>query len=102
MRKAGADMTRKRRKSKPLSVLSADPTLDDMLAALLVELEVTGQPVPEGFEAFAAYAAVAHKGLYPGTLPPEKSLVGMYQAIRWDNIDLTEPDQGRKFASDWS
>src|SRR4051794_33517690 len=44
-------------------VVSADPTLDDLLAATFVIRLLEGQNIPEGAKAFANYAALVREGL---------------------------------------
>jgi hypothetical protein len=62
-------------------VLPADPTLDDMLAALIAERMLTGGPVPDGMARFAHYAALVREGLRPAEFPLKASLEGVYLAI---------------------
>jgi hypothetical protein len=84
-------------------VVKADPTLDDMLAATLAAVQLDGRPLPAGMRSFVAYATVIRQGLSPGTaVPLERSLAGLYKAIRWKYLDLTDADQGRRFTDDWN
>jgi hypothetical protein len=91
--------------AKPITtiVIKADPTLDDMLAATIVAVQIGDKPLPAGLRPFVEYAAVVRQGLSPGTtVPLERSLAGLYKAMRWKHGDLTEADHGRRFADDWN
>jgi hypothetical protein len=81
-------------------VVNSDPTLDDMLAATVVAVLRQRKAVPAGLRPFAEYAAAARQGFYPGNLPPDRSLIGFYKALRWDH-DLTDPDGARRFNEAW-
>jgi hypothetical protein len=84
-------------------VVKPDPTLDDMLAATIAAVRLDGRPLPIGIRPFVEYATVLRKGLSPGTaVPLERSLAGLYKAIRWMHLDLTDPAQGRRFTEDWN
>src|ERR1700676_1622572 len=48
-------------------VVTAGPTLDDMLAALIVEERLAGRPLPEGLQPFARYANLRRTGLTPSS-----------------------------------
>jgi hypothetical protein len=83
-------------------VISADPTLDEMLAALIVRLLLSGQAMPRGMPHFARYGQVARQGLRPGELAPQQSLEGIYLAVRVQSgKDLSIPDAGQRFLLDW-
>jgi hypothetical protein len=83
-------------------VIKADPTLDDMLAATIAATQLAGRPAPDGMRPFVEYAAVLRQGLSPGTaVPLERSLAGLYKAIRWRHGDLTDPVHCRRFCEDW-
>ncbi len=84
-------------------VVKADPTLDDMLAATIAAVRLDGRPAPSGIRPFVEYAMVLRQGLSPATtVPLERSLVGLYKAIRWKYLDLTDPVQGCRFTEDWN
>src|SRR5262245_40782450 len=81
-------------------VLGADPSLDDMLAALIVLGLISGRSLPDLWR-FADYAGSARNGLYPGTVPLEKSLLGIYYAVRRGQRDLTRPAEAAHFLARW-
>jgi hypothetical protein len=84
-------------------VIQADPTFDDMLAALFVERLLAGQKLPRGAKSFALYAALAREGLKPCRLPVEDSLAGFYLAVRREAGDKVIPTEERaKFLAAWS
>lgn len=83
-------------------VVQHDPTLDDMLAALIAERQLAGQPLKEGIRRFALYAALAREGLNPGNIPPEQSLAGLFQVVRSEaGADLTQPSSGGMLRERW-
>lgn len=83
-------------------VVQADPTLDDMLAALIVERLAMGLPLPAGLRACASYAANAREGLKATDLPLQDSLEGIYLAIRQQaGADLTDCATSVRFLEDW-
>lgn len=83
-------------------VVQRDPTLDDMLAAAIVERQMTGAPLPEDLGPLCRYAALCREGLRPGTVPVEESLEGMHAALRSQaGSDLTSPEAGAHFAREW-
>jgi hypothetical protein len=78
------------------------PTLDDMMAAALVERVVEGRPLPAAAGAFAKYAALAREGLQPGDMPLESSMEGVFLAIRNSGSgDLSQPAAAARFVEDW-
>jgi hypothetical protein len=78
------------------------PTLDDMLAAALVERLVEGRPLPPAAGAFAKYAALAREGLQPGDMALESSMEGVFLAIRNSGMgDLSQPPAAARFIEDW-
>jgi hypothetical protein len=83
-------------------VVSADPTLDDLLAASFAERLVSGGTLPPGAAAFARYAALAREGLHPGDAPPAESIEGVFLAQRnAHGEDLDSPSVGQRFLADW-
>ena len=88
-------------------VIPADPTLDDMLAAMIVHRLLTGQDLPEGLKAFTVYAAIVREGYKPGEVSLENSLEGIYLAVRNNSndftrpVDLTDPAAARRFVAAW-
>lgn len=83
-------------------VVSADPTLDDMLAALIAERLIEGVPAPDGLAKFAQYAAEARAGHNPGSLPPDQSLAALYLFVRAGCDPLDDPEQRARFEQAWS
>ena len=78
------------------------PTLDDMLAAFLVERRLSGGDVPPGIAAFCEYAKIAREGRRPGSVPIEVSLEGLHAALR--NLageDLGDALSGSEFVRQW-
>ncbi|MEQ8765051.1 MAG: serine/threonine-protein kinase [Planctomycetota bacterium] len=84
-------------------VLRPEPTLDDLLAAAIVERKLTGQPVPQGIGAFAEYAAASRAGIRPvRAVPLERSLEGTFAAMRrLAGPDLSDPATWERFARRW-
>ena len=79
-----------------------DPTLDDMLAAFLIERRLSGATVPQGTAAFCEYARIAREGRRPGSVPIEVSLEGMHAALR--NLageNLSDDLSGSEFIRQW-
>lgn len=79
-----------------------DPTLDDMLAAFLIERRLGGAVVPQGIAAFCEYAKIAREGRPPGSVPIELSLEGMHAALR--NLageNLGDDLSGSEFVRQW-
>jgi hypothetical protein len=84
-------------------VLPADPTLDDMLAAVIAERMLTGGAVPDGMARFARYAALVREGLRPTEIPLKSSLEGIYLAILTTaGDDLTDAAIAERFLEGWS
>jgi hypothetical protein len=84
-------------------IVSADPTLDDLLAALLVQRRLAGDPVPGSFPAFARYAGLVREGLRPSDVPVEVSPEGVFQAIRREaGNELSDPEARQRFLAGWS
>jgi hypothetical protein len=78
------------------------PTLDDMLAAALAEMLLAGRQPSAGFQAFARYAELVRQGLRPSELPVEKTLEGLFLAIRNEaGKDLSDAAAGRRFQAGW-
>jgi hypothetical protein len=84
-------------------VVSVDPTLDDMLAALIVQRGREGTAIPCA-EAFARYTATHRQGVRPSDrVPLEQSLEGMFEAIRHDAGDpLSDPVRASRFLRNWA
>ena len=83
-------------------VVQSDPTLDDMLAATIIERSLEQQPIATGLARFAEYTALVREGLHPGGTPIDASLEGLYLAIR--NLagdDISDPATGDRFLKDW-
>lgn len=79
-----------------------DPTLDDMLAAFVVERRLSGVDVPPGVAAFCEYAKIAREGRRPGTVPIEVSLEGIHAALRnLAGADLGDDLSGSEFVRQW-
>jgi len=72
------------------------PSLDDMLAASILEKRISGQEIPAGMRNFVKYAAVCRKGLYPGKLPFTESLDALYLALRNGTFESKT-----KFVDNW-
>ena len=84
-------------------VAPADPTLDDMLAAAILERLLAGVTVSDGMARFAQYAALVREGLRPGKVPLDVSLEGVYLAILTSaGEDLTDAEVGARFLAGWS
>jgi Caspase domain len=83
-------------------VLDSDPKLDDMLAALFVQVQSEGRELSPGCRAFADYAAAIREGQRPAPVPLEESLEGVYLAMRGlAEKSLTDADTARQFLADW-
>ena len=83
-------------------VVQADPTLDDMLAAALVEQLVERRPLPPHIKLFGAYAADVRAGFKATELPLNDSLEGAYAAVRCSTPgDLTIPENAITFLARW-
>lgn len=84
-------------------VVWSDPTLDDMLAALLCQMSLADQHPPEGLGAFTKYAKLARQGIQPApNIPLEESLEGLFLAIRIEaGDDLSEPLAAQRFLDRW-
>ncbi len=83
-------------------LVNADPTLDDMLAALLVERRLAGQELFSGFRAFTRYAALVREGLHPGSLPVAASPEGVYFALRAEaGKTIDDAESARRFLAAW-
>jgi hypothetical protein len=84
-------------------VLPEEPTLDDMLAATMIQHLVSGRPLPQGIKPFAQYAALLREGLRPADIPLEVAIEGIFLAIRnASGEDLTAPDSSERFLEGWS
>ena len=82
--------------------VTGEPTLDDMLAASVVEAELEGLELPPQVKDLARYAALAREGLRPGEAPLESSIEGIFLAIRNEGgLDLSDPAVAEKFNSSW-
>ncbi len=81
------------------------PTLDDMLAVSLLRNKLRRRKTPRGLTRFVAYAAAADPGQRPGPQPLERSLLGMFLAIRqlepWGVESFSDGDRAARFLSDW-
>ncbi len=85
-----------------LETTFTSPTLDDMLAAAILRKQLLEQPLPEGVRAFAEYAALVRQGLDGASVPPERSLEGVYLAVRnLDGADLAELAGAERFLPGW-
>ncbi|HEX3996940.1 MAG TPA: hypothetical protein VHX65_00130 [Pirellulales bacterium] len=84
------------------AIVSAEPTLDDLLAATFVMELLAGRELPPGAASFARYAALVREGHIPSKLPLESSLEGLFLAIRnTDGADLTQQQIATRFAARW-
>jgi len=86
-------------------IVSADPTLDDLLAAEFVGLLLGGKELPAGARAFADYAWAIRRGYKPDPLevPLDCSLEGVFQAMRRGvGPDLSLSEAADKFNMKWS
>ncbi len=83
-------------------VVRDNPTLDDMLAASIVQWKLAGESLPPRMADYARYAGIAREGLRPGKGALEDSLEGLFLAIRnARDPDLTKPEAGAAFVRDW-
>jgi hypothetical protein len=84
-------------------VVQHEPTLDDMLAVLLLQERLAGRQPPPGAEAFARYTASLRQGVRPAEdVPVEESPEAFFAAIRQDAGDrLTEPAKAARFLAGW-
>jgi uncharacterized caspase-like protein len=90
--------------AEPIHVIHVqhDPTLDDMLAAVILERQLAGQAIPAGVSPFCEYAKIAREGRRPGTVPIEVSLEGIHTALRnLAGSDLGDPLIGTEFGRQW-
>lgn len=82
-------------------VVGADPTFDDLLAAAIVQRQISNRPV-ESFRQFAKYSALVREGRRPAKVPIEESIEGLFLLMRTEaGNSLDEPNAGRKFSADW-
>src|SRR5262249_45001104 len=84
-------------------VLQQDPSFDDLLAALILEEQLAGRPVPENTP-FAHYAAALAEGLRPSDrVPLEQSVEGVFAKLRVEAGDpLPDPQRAATFLDGWS
>ncbi len=84
-------------------VLPAEPTLDDLLAAAILEHQIEGQSLPSGLQAFTRYTALAREGLRPApAIPLAVSLEGVFAAVRRTaGDDLGDSGVRRRFVEGW-
>jgi hypothetical protein len=83
-------------------LLQQHPTFDDMLAAEFAERLLRGQDLPQGAKAFAEYARLASEGIAPGEVPLERSIQGVYRALKaLSGDDLTKPRANEAFQEGW-
>src|SRR5256885_1901474 len=73
-------------------IVSDDPSLDDLVAVLVLEAELAGKPLPTD-SPWGHYVAVLRGGMRPNrNLPIEDSLEGLFAMIRQEAGDpLTDP-----------
>jgi hypothetical protein len=83
-------------------VVPVDPTLDDMVAALLVERELEGAPRPPAAD-FARYTATLRKGLRPtAKVPLAESPEGIFAHFRQEAGDpLSDPKRAAVLLAGW-
>jgi hypothetical protein len=84
-------------------VVKIEPTLDDMLAALLLEQRLAGQPLAKAW-AFAHYAAAVRRGVRPApnTVAVADSPEALFLVLRQQAGDhLTEAATALRFAQGW-
>jgi hypothetical protein len=85
-----------------LPVEGLGPTLDDMLAAAVLQRRLAGKALPQGLASFAHYAELVRRGLYPSDLPAEETVEAVYQALRNERgADLTDPLVRQHFVAGW-
>ncbi len=84
-------------------IVSAEPTLDDMLAAHFVQELQAGRGLPPHAARLAQYAALARRGHVPGDVAPEQSLAALYAAIctLHGEILADSPAAAVEFLSRW-
>lgn len=84
-------------------VLPKEPTLDDLLAAAILERQVEGRALPAGIRELARYSGLVREGLRPARrIPLEVSLEGLFAAIRRTaGDDLSDPAAARRFLEGW-
>jgi tRNA A-37 threonylcarbamoyl transferase component Bud32 len=83
-------------------VLPHEPTLDDMLAAALLERRLAGQSPPKRIGEFARYAGLARDGFPIDKGKLVKSLMGVYLALANDpEEDLTANEAAERFTNAW-
>jgi hypothetical protein len=83
-------------------VLQHEPTLDDLLAALVLEERLAGRELPPDVP-LAHYAADLAEGLHPAKgVPPDGLVEGVleFYRLKFDG-PLTDPDRARGFEHDW-
>ncbi len=90
-------------------VIPADttrPTLDDMLAACFGRLLLNGRPLPPGAALFARYAGLVREGLSLHEVPPDRSLAGVFLAVRnrggLHGAKLDSPGLAEPFLEGWA
>ena len=83
-------------------VIQADPTLDDMLAALVLEEQLCGREFPKDCP-LAHYVAALAGGLNPAEgVPTEELIEGVFAHYRHGAGDmLTNEEWAAKFLADW-
>ncbi len=82
-------------------VAPLQPTVDDMLAVLILQFELMEEQRPAA-EAFARYVASLRKGLRPtDAVPLEESLEGLFAHFRDRAGDLSDEARAARFLEDW-
>lgn len=85
-------------------VLGLYPTLDDLLAASLVEVHFQIGEISPEYHLLAKYAHLARRGLSPSRVAPDSTLEAFVAALlrkEADKPDFTDPTQASRLVSDW-
>lgn len=83
-------------------VIDTDARFDDMLAATILERQLSGLSLPPAFREFARYVGMVRDERRPTPFPLEHSLEGIFLAIRCRaEHSLTDPATGGAFLADW-
>ncbi|HEV3145524.1 MAG TPA: hypothetical protein VGZ47_16645, partial [Gemmataceae bacterium] len=88
-------------------VARLEPTLDDMLAVLILEELLNHRPVPQA-QLLAQYSLTLRKGFRPTSkVPLEDSPQGIFRVTRnranqEQGKRLDDPDTARRFLADWA
>jgi len=82
-------------------VVSAEPTLDDMLALEFAGRLIRGDTLPTAAASFASYAGLVREGLTPSQAAMERTVYGLFQALVKEHGSLDTEERGAAFLASW-